>query len=307
MTAELTMLSSIFPKTEECLLTGMLQISGKKVLHLNRWKKAVPFWKKWKLPSPEPHIQSAPLDRRERDGKVDLNPKLLIVNSQLVRLIDPDDRRNLFPRSLHFKSFEGSYEYEGGHIHKVYPYDKDNLIDSLGDFYRSENYRWIESVVDDERRDFEDFLKYIQEWQEDDPNTWNDIDPDSTTMYQVYGYFDLNPGFADYTGRALALYRDDTYLNRPARETFRRIKIYSKSLACYDEPGSLWLFMASTDYEGYRSVFEGVEEDRQSFLPGAASEFRVFEDIPHLVQGFAGIKRLGKETLKYLKPETHQN
>ena len=45
---------------------GMLHVTGKNVLHLDRIQKSVPFWKQWDLPYPLPTFPKVPLDRRER-------------------------------------------------------------------------------------------------------------------------------------------------------------------------------------------------------------------------------------------------
>ena len=49
---------------------GMLHVTGKNVLHLDRIQKAVPFWKQWDLHYPLPTFPKVPLDRRERYANV---------------------------------------------------------------------------------------------------------------------------------------------------------------------------------------------------------------------------------------------
>ena len=70
------------------------------------------------------------------------------------------------------------------------------------DFYRGP---WTVSVMS-EKSDFADFLRYVQEWQENNPNTWKDLDPNVATMPQVFEEFDLNSDFSDFAGCALALF-----------------------------------------------------------------------------------------------------
>ena len=72
-----------------------------------------------------------------------------------------------------------------------------------------------------------------QDFNEEDPKTWKDVDPNTTTMAQVYEKFGLDKNTADFTGHALALHRDDDYLAKPCVDTIRRIKLYSDSLARY--------------------------------------------------------------------------
>lgn len=84
-----------------------------------------------------------------------------------------------------------------------------------------------------EKRRFKNFLVFVQDYREDDPKTWKDVDPNNTTMAQVYDKFGLDKNTADFTGHALALHRDDEYLTKPCSDTIRRIKLYSDSLARY--------------------------------------------------------------------------
>lgn len=84
-----------------------------------------------------------------------------------------------------------------------------------------------------EKRRFKNFLVFVQDYREDDPKTWKDVDPNNTNMAQVYEKFGLDKNTADFTGHALALHRDDDYLSKPCVDTIRRIKLYSDSLARY--------------------------------------------------------------------------
>ncbi|KAK2701514.1 hypothetical protein QYM36_019840, partial [Artemia franciscana] len=59
---------------------------------------------------------------------------------------------------------------------------------------------------------------------------------------------------SDFAGRSLALYRDDSYLQRDARYTLIRMKVYCESLARYGEPGTLWLAMATLNHEDCLSI-----------------------------------------------------
>jgi hypothetical protein len=58
-----------------------------------------------------------------------------------------------------------------------------------------------------EKRRFKNFLVYVQDFNQDDPKTWKDMNPNVTTMKQVYDKFGLDPNTQDFTGHALALYR----------------------------------------------------------------------------------------------------
>jgi Rab GDP dissociation inhibitor len=56
---------------------------------------------------------------------------------------------------------------------------------------------------------------------------------DKDTMDEVYAKFGLEAGTKDFIGHAMALYLDDTYLHKPAREAVERILLYVNSMARY--------------------------------------------------------------------------
>jgi Rab GDP dissociation inhibitor len=60
-----------------------------------------------------------------------------------------------------------------------------------------------------EKRRFKKFLCYVQNFDVNNKETWQGLDPHSNTMQQVYEKFGLDENTADFTGHALALYRND--------------------------------------------------------------------------------------------------
>jgi len=59
-------------------------------------------------------------------------------------------------------------------------------------------------------------------------------------IFQVYEKFGLDDNTADFTGHALALYRDDNYKSQPYEQTVARIRLYSDSLARYGKSPYLY-------------------------------------------------------------------
>lgn len=216
---------------KECILSGMLSVSGKKVLHMDRNKyyggesaSITPLEElfiKFNMPAPSEEHGSAEYGRG-RDWNVDLIPKFLMANGQLVKLLIHTG----VTRYLEFKSVEGSYVYKGGKIAKVPVDEKEALASNLMGMF--------------EKRRFRNFLVFVQDFNEEDPKTWKEIDPHKTTMQELYEKFGLDKDTCDFTGHALALYRDDDYLSTPAGETIRRIKLYSDSLARYGKSPYLY-------------------------------------------------------------------
>uniref|UniRef100_A0A8C7VCY4 Rab GDP dissociation inhibitor n=1 Tax=Oncorhynchus mykiss TaxID=8022 RepID=A0A8C7VCY4_ONCMY len=166
----------------ECILSGIMSVNGKKVLHMDRnpyyggeSSSITPLeelYKRFELPDSPPESMG-----RGRDWNVDLIPKFLMAN------------------------------------------------DLMGMF---------------EKRRFRKFLVFVANFDENDPKTFEGVDPKVTTMKDVYKKFDLGQDVIDFTGHALALYRTDDYLDVPCLETINRIKLYSESLARYGKSPYLY-------------------------------------------------------------------
>lgn len=211
----------------ECVISGMLSVSGKKVLHMDRNKyyggesaSLTPLeevFKKFGMPAPDETYG------RGRDWNVDLIPKFLMANGQLVKLLVHTG----VTRYLEFKSVEGSYVMgKSGKIAKVPANEGEALKSDLMGLM--------------EKRRFKNFLQFVQEYSEDNPQTWKNVDPKNTTTEQVYQSYGLDQNTCDFVGHALALYRDDEYRNKPVLETINRIKLYSNSLARYGKSPYLY-------------------------------------------------------------------
>uniref|UniRef100_H3B0F5 Rab GDP dissociation inhibitor n=1 Tax=Latimeria chalumnae TaxID=7897 RepID=H3B0F5_LATCH len=159
---------------------------------------------------------------RGRDWNVDLIPKFLMANGQLVKMLLYTE----VTRYLDFKVVEGSFVYKGGKIYKVPSTETEALASNLMGMF--------------EKRRFRKFLVFVANFDESDPRTLEGVDPKQSTMRDVYKKFDLGQDVIDFTGHALALYRTDDYLDQPCLETINRIKLYSESLARYGKSPYLY-------------------------------------------------------------------
>ena len=146
-----------------------------------------------------------------------------MANGQLVKLLIHTG----VTRYLEFKSVEGSYVMgKSGKVSKVPADEREALSSDLMGLF--------------EKRRFKNFLVFVQDFDENDPKTWKDTDPNKTTMQELYTKFGLDPNTSDFTGHALALHRDDTYLANPYLQTVKRIRLYSDSLARYGKSPYLY-------------------------------------------------------------------
>ena len=76
-------------------------------------------------------------------------------------------------RYLEFKSIEGSYVMgKSGKISKVPADEKEALTSDLMGLF--------------EKRRFKNFLVFVQDFNEEDPKTWKEIDPKASTTDDLY-------------------------------------------------------------------------------------------------------------------------
>uniref|UniRef100_A0A8C6C528 Rab GDP dissociation inhibitor n=1 Tax=Monodon monoceros TaxID=40151 RepID=A0A8C6C528_MONMO len=205
----------------ECILSGIMSVNGKKVLHMDRnpyyggesASSVTPLedlYKRFKIPRAPPASMG-----RGRDWNVDFIPKFLMANGQLVKML-------LFTqviRYLDFQVIEGSFVYKGGKIYKAPSTEAEALASSL-------------------------------------MGTFEGVDPRKMAMREVYKKSDLGQDIIGFTGHALALYRTDDCLYQPCGETINRIKLYCESLARYGKRFS----QLSAIYGGTYVLNKPIEE-----------------------------------------------
>jgi Rab GDP dissociation inhibitor len=199
---------------KECILSGMLSVSGKKVLHIDRnnyyggesasLTPLEQLYEQFLGANAKPPEDMG----RGRDWNVDLIPKFLMANGSLVKLLIHTG----VTRYLEFKSIEGSYVYKGGKVYKVPADEMEALSTSLMGMF--------------EKRRFKKFLVWVQNFDPNDQKTWEGLDPKTSTMQQVYDKFGLDDNTADFTGHALALYRDDNYKQQPYEPAIAKVRLY---------------------------------------------------------------------------------
>ncbi|KAH0252618.1 secretory pathway gdp dissociation inhibitor, partial [Aureobasidium melanogenum] len=211
----------------ECVLSGVLSVKGKKVLHIDRndhyggeaasiniealFKKygndnGSEPWKKYGRPN---------------DWNIDLVPKLLMSNGELTNILVSTD----VTRYLEFKQIAGSYVQTGAgskaNVAKV-PSDAAEALRSplMGLF---------------EKRRAKKFLEFVGAYKEEDPATHNGMNLNQSTMKEVYDKFGLEASTRDFIGHSMALYTTDEYINQKgaAKDAIERIRLYVNSMARY--------------------------------------------------------------------------
>ncbi|MCO5558782.1 hypothetical protein L7F22_012369 [Adiantum nelumboides] len=212
---------------KECILSGLLSVDRLKVLHMDRNDyyggesaslSLNQLWKKFRgNDNPPPHLGSS------RDYNVDMVPKFMMANGALVRVLIHTD----VTKYLMFKAVDGSYVFNKGKIHKVPATDIEALKSPLMGLF--------------EKRRARKFFIFVQDYSESDPKTHEGLDLTRVTPREIFAKYGLDDNTVDFIGHALALYRDDAYLDQPALEFVKRVKLYSESLARF-QGGSPYIY-----------------------------------------------------------------
>lgn len=214
---------------KECVLSGLLSVAGKKVLHMDRndyyggeSASMCPLSKLYdhfgkKLDEEDKY-------GRGRDWSVDLIPKFIMGNGMLVKML----LMAKVSHYLEFKIVEGSYVWKkGGKVHKVPATEKEALATGLMGFF--------------EKRRFRNLLMWIMAYNVEDEKTWNGLPP-SSTMREAFKKFGCDENTIDFTGHALCLYTNDDYIDRPIMETIARVRLYRESMARFKDAKSPFIY-----------------------------------------------------------------
>lgn len=213
---------------KECILSGLLSVAGKKVLHLDRngyyggdaaSLNITNLWQKFKPNEKPPESLGA-----NRDWNVDLIPKFVMANGLLVKML----LHTGVTRYLEWKSVDGTYVYqyqEAGFfssekfIHKVPATAEEAMSSNLMSLMEKNRAR--------------SFFQFVAGWKGDDPSSWQGVDPARHSMQQVYDKFGLQPGTIDFMGHCVALHEDDRYLQMACGATIEKMKLYMESISRY--------------------------------------------------------------------------
>lgn len=208
---------------KECILSGLLSVNSFKVLHMDRndyygaesaslnlrqlYTKAGEDEKKMdeKLKSP-------------REYCIDMCPKFIMANGNLVKML----LGTKVTRYLDFKCVEGSFVFKDKQLYEVPVTPAAALKSGLMGMFQKRRYK--------------NFLKWVMDVEEDEEKTWDKCDLKKQSMREVYDYWKLDDNTKRFTGHAIALYPDDSYLDDPSRtmQAVKKIQLYAHSLARYE-------------------------------------------------------------------------
>lgn len=211
---------------KECMLSGLLAVNGKKVLHVDRNSYYGGECASLNLTNLYGKFRdgAGPMEGigSDRDYNIDLIPKFIMGCGKLVKIL----LHTKVTRYLEFKNIDGSYVFKSGKTYKVPASAEEALKTSLMGIF--------------EKRRFRQLLMYIYNYDENDPSTFQGMNLFTDPMKKVYQYFGVDGNTQSFTGHAMALMRDDEYLHQPAIETVRAIKLYAYSIERYGKSPYLY-------------------------------------------------------------------
>jgi Rab GDP dissociation inhibitor len=156
---------------KECILSGLLSVKGKKVLHLDRngyyggdcaSLNLTNLWNMFR-----PGVNPPKEFGHNRDWNVDLIPKFIMANGNLVKIL----LHTKVTRYLEWKCLDGSY---------VYQYQKGGLLSSAKAVIHKVPANASEALKSPlmglfEKKRCGNFYLYCQDVDFNDPKTWKDM------------------------------------------------------------------------------------------------------------------------------------
>jgi Rab GDP dissociation inhibitor len=204
---------------KECILSGVLSVEGKKVLHMDRNSyyggesaslNLTQLYEKFRGGATPAASLGA-----SRDYNVDLIPKFLMSCGVLVQILVKTD----VTRYLEFKAVDGSFVVNSDKIYKVPSTSAEALKSSLMGLL--------------EKRRCGKFLEFVGDFDENDSKTWKGIDGKKATAAEVFKYYGLSADTIDFIGHSMALWDNDKYLTEHCAETIKRVRLYGESVLRY--------------------------------------------------------------------------
>mmetsp|Transcript_6407 Transcript_6407/g.13650 ORF Transcript_6407/g.13650 Transcript_6407/m.13650 type:complete len:483 (+) Transcript_6407:224-1672(+) len=212
----------------ECMISGLLSVAGLKVLHADRNDyygsecaslNLAQLFEKYKAVKVDPPEN---VYGKSRDYNVDLVPKFIMSSGNMVKMLLYCD----VTKYLDFKLVDGSFVFSGSRPHKVPVTPSEAMTSGLMGILEKNRCR--------------QFFSWVHFYDLDDSSTWQKRDIRKVLMKDIFKYFGLQKDTIEFVGHALALYRDESYLDEPAVETVLRIKQYADSLARYGKSPYLY-------------------------------------------------------------------
>ena len=221
---------------KECVLSGLLAVKGKKVLHIDRNDyyggetaslNLTNLWKKFR-----PDVEVDKKYGHNRDWNIDLIPKFIMADGKLVKML----LHTKVTKYLEWQCVNASYVCQmvaAGYfsaakmqVCKVPANDMEALKSNLMGLF--------------EKKRVITLYKFILAVRTDDKSTWNDMDCEVIPMQDVFTKYGVIAETIDFLGHAVALQYSDTYLFEPAIDTILKMQLYLGSTGRYGDSPFLY-------------------------------------------------------------------
>mmetsp|Transcript_31058 Transcript_31058/g.50379 ORF Transcript_31058/g.50379 Transcript_31058/m.50379 type:complete len:449 (-) Transcript_31058:1470-2816(-) len=210
---------------KECILSGLLSVSGKKVLHLDRndyygaESASLNLKQLFKKFEGDDSKMDEQMFGASKSYSVDLCPKFLMGMGNLVKML----LHTKVTRYLEFRCVGGSFVYKDSSLFEVPVTPAAALNSSLMGLFQKRRYK--------------NFLQWVLDVKEDDMKTWGKLDLKKQSMREVYAYWKCDDNTQAFTGHAIALYQDDSYLDDASRtlDCISRLQMYAWSLSRFEK------------------------------------------------------------------------
>lgn len=210
----------------ESILSGLLSIEGKKVLHIDKNKyygdegaslNLTNLWEKFRNGSQPPKEFG-----QNREWNVDLIPKFVMASGKLVKML----LKTQVSYYLRWKGIEATY---------VYQYKKGGLFSSAGGKIEKVPATATEALSSDlmgmfEKRRCKDFFEYVSGVEVAKKETWKKHDLANMTFSELVAKFKLEDNTMDFIGHAVALYTNDDFLQQKCLPTIEKMQLYMDSV-----------------------------------------------------------------------------
>lgn len=205
----------------ECIISGLMSVSGKKVLHMDRNSyyggesaslSLEQMYEKFRGEGIKPPDSFG----RSRDYNIDLIPKFLMATGKLVKILR---LTGVTRYNMEFMLVEGSYVYRKGKVYKVPATPMEVATSPLLGFLEKNYCRKL--------------VTYVHNYDPNDPKTHDKLDLTKDTMNTLYKKFGVSGDVVDFLGHSVALQSTDDYIEMPALDTVNKMKLYAESLAQY--------------------------------------------------------------------------
>jgi len=214
---------------KECILSGALaKFDNKKILQLDKnnyygsESASLNLTNLWKMFRPNEQV---PNDYGEnRDWNVDLIPKFVMANGNLVKILIKTN----VSQYLEWKCVDGTFVYQWdtggffgkpkGVIHKVPSNDQEAWKSDLMGLFEKNRCR--------------KFFQFIQNFKREDEKTHHKLNYKGP-FKDVVKKYSLETNTVDFIGHAVALYTNYDFLEKQAVDTIDKIQLYMSSIDRY--------------------------------------------------------------------------